>query len=175
VVIKRAFLLLGMFMVLSPVLACGIPKDAYEIAIKERDAAQEELKQLKSGVQTRGVTAELAAPSSSSAARIALAEQILAFDSTRAKALRARNELKDEEAAKKLDADALAIFKTFDALVKDIGDSELSRAWAETWPPAARQQAEKDNRPGYLVIGWVKFLDRFTALLRADRSVLKPR
>jgi hypothetical protein len=187
-VIKRAFLLPILLLALLPMLACGIPRDAYETAVKERDAAEAELKQAKSELDTvrvelgrvrgdgqpKGGTVEIAPPSSTLAPKIALAEQILAFDSTRAQALRTRNELKDEETAKKLESTALSIFKTFDSLVKQIGDSELSKAWAETWPQAARQQAEKDNRPGYLVTGWVKFLDRLAALLKAERNMLKP-
>jgi len=172
---KQAFLFALLLLAVVPLAACGIPKDAYETAIKERDAAQTELKQIKSEVQIKGSTSPIAVPSSSLAPKIALAEQVLVFDSTRAKAARSRNELKDEAAAQKLEATALTIFKSFDPLVKEIGDSELSKAWAETWPPAARQQAEKDNRPGYIILGWIKFLDRLTVLLKDGRNRLMPR
>jgi hypothetical protein len=187
--IKRVLWLSVLLLAIIPLLSCGIPLDAYETAIKERDDAKAELQQAKSeldsvstelsriklGMQVQGSPTETASLIMSLASRAALAEQIIAFDSTRVKVLRTRNELKDEETARKLESEALVIFKSFDPLVRDIADSQLSRAWEETWPQPARLQAEKSNRPGYIVSGWAKFMDRLCTLLREDIERLNPR
>lgn len=183
---KRVLILTMIALLLPALAACGIPADAYDSAIKQRDKAQQELQWAKN--ETALVRAELnrvkaGAPAIDSttsswltaqiAPRIELAEKLAAFDSLRAQATRARFELKDEAAAKSLDAQSLEVWKTFDPAVKNIGDSELSRCWAETWPAGSRQMADKEGRPMFVSVGYVKFLDRLGALLKDSRNQIQ--
>ncbi len=105
--------------------------------------------------------------SSSLKKKQALLKQVLAFDSASLRASRARTDQEQAEMEKQLLL-ALAAFKSYDPLVADIADPELSRIWGEVWPAGARTQSEQSKTVYYTFKAYANFLDRLAILLQND-------
>jgi hypothetical protein len=161
------------FLVVSLLLgasSCDIPKDAYDQAVQEKTAAEEQLAVAQAELKALKDKATVPAGPVADPVRRAMLDQakaIFNFESLRAQTALARTAGNEAE-AKRLDAQALTVLKTFDQTVVAIGDKELSAAWAAMWPDSSRQWSETNQKPGYVPVGYVQFLNRLSVLLKPD-------
>jgi len=63
--------------------------------------------------------------------------------------------------------------KSYDSLVAEVGDLELSKHWGAAWPDGARQASETEKRPVYSFKDYAHFLDRFSVLVKGDMDELR--
>ncbi len=151
----------------------GAAKSELESVQSELNTAKSELDTAKSELQSKGsVLAQVASLQTSLAKKLALARQVLAFESARYRAYRANKEGKEEE-KKEMELLGLSILKSYDALVKELADSELSEYWGAAWPAGAREQSEKQQQPVYSYKDYAKFYDRLSALVARDMDDLQ--
>ena len=99
--------------------------------------------------------------------KLALGEQVNTFQRATYRAPRAKSEGNQEELESQTLL-GLSIFKSYDPLVKGIGDLELSRLWVQAWPEASRAKSEQDKEVWYNFSAYANFLDRLSVLTGSD-------
>lgn len=138
-----------------------------ETVKSESQSVQSQLNSVKSQLQsTNSQLSSKNSQLSSLAKKLELGKQILRNRSAILRVGQANRDGNNEEEERQ-NLLALDVFKSYDSLVSDIGDSELGQHWGGAWPQGAREDSEEAGRPMYVYRDYANFLDRLIELIEA--------
>lgn len=144
----------------------------FESTKTELQSVQDELDTAKSSLTSmQSNLSRVTSASSSLKKKLALVEQVLVLQSTAFRSARAKTEGNQEE-VKSQNMLGLSIFKSFDSLVADIGDFELSKSWGATWPESYRSKSEQEKMVWLDAKAFANFMDRLSELVQSDAGKL---